>query len=173
MKAIVIYEELEFTTRADAILHRVGGRAEINIEWTVSCWPVDALIEKKSAGKLLVQAQNAHLIVLPANLARFIPLRLLGWLERWAKLRHNPEVTLGILHEREFSHIEMPVHPALLKFAHENGLALVRNGSPCPNECGKRAFFFELERRSALPVEFYRHGNYDRPEAYRGFGINE
>jgi len=171
MKAIVIYEDLEFAIRADAILHRVGGRVEINIEWTVSSWPLDAFIEKPSAEKLLVQAQDADLLVLPANLAGFIPLRLLGWLERWARLRHNPEAALGVLDDGDFSRVEM--HPALSKFANENRLAVVRNGNQGPDAFGKLTVHFKPARQSASPIKFYRNSNYDWPATYQGFGIND
>ena len=33
MKAVVIYGDMEFAARADATLRRVGGQAQIEIDW--------------------------------------------------------------------------------------------------------------------------------------------
>lgn len=171
MKAIVIHEDTEFAARADAILRRVSVQAEINIE--VSSWSVDALNEKEFSRKALLLAQDAHLIILSEKLAQCIPLSLLNWLEHWAKPHHGSEAALGILDEGGFGHTEAPLYSALSKFAHQHGLAVIRNGSPLPNSLGNLAVCFESESRSPLPVEIYQHSYYDRPESYRRFGINE
>ena len=162
MKAVVIYENVEFADRVGAILRRVASRAEINIKWTVLRLSVDELSGKKFVGKALVRARDAHLIVVPAKLAQSIPISLLGWLERWAQARHNGEMALGILDDNTLGRAQAPMHPDLSEFAHKHGLAVIRDGS-----------FLDLERRTAPHIELYRYGNFDQPGTNRSFGIND
>jgi len=127
MKAVIIHENMEFAAKAYATLRRVGCRDEMNVQWTVNCWPVDTLNNPIIIEKALAEARDAHLIVLPANLAQSIPLWLLRWLERWAMLRHIQEAALGILEHTDTSRTEMPVHPQLLAFVRRHGLTLIGN----------------------------------------------
>lgn len=173
MKAIIIYGDMEFAERAEALLHRVGKRAEINIEWTVSFWSVVALGKTEFAQKAFAEAEDADLILFPAKLARSCPRPLLQWLEHWADLRRIPEAALAILDDPDATRVEVPVHPGLAKLIDTHGLTVIKNERRPADSAGKTPVLFEPDRRLPLPVELSNHGHHDRPGAYRSFGINE
>jgi hypothetical protein len=162
MKAVVIYKNVEFAERVKAILRRIAARAEVNIQWKVSSLSVDAMNKKNYAGKTLAQARDAHLIVLPAKLARSVPVGLLSWLEHWAELRHNEEMALGILDDSASGSVETRMHPALSKFAHKHGLSVIRDGS-----------LLENKGPSVPAIELNGYRSFGQPGTYRSFGINE
>jgi len=51
-------------------LQRVGCRPEVNAHWTIKSWPVNTLEQEAAAEKILIEAADAHLIVIPARYAR-------------------------------------------------------------------------------------------------------
>jgi len=173
MKVIIIYADREFAAKMDAILRRVAGHASIRVEWTLLCWSVDVLKEKGYAQKALAMAHDAQLIVLPAKIARSIPVQLLGLLEDWAKPRHHAGAALGILDDTNLGPADVVVHPDLSKLVHKYGLTLISNESSHPVTTGEREFTFDREWQFPLAVESRDHRNFDHPGAYRSFGINE
>jgi len=49
MRAVVLYDDVMFAAKADATLRCVGNQAGVNVQWTIKCWPVNALNETAGA----------------------------------------------------------------------------------------------------------------------------
>src|SRR6267378_1541538 len=82
MKAVIICDDFAFAAKANATLRRVGYQAGVGVQWSVKCWPVNALNDTA-----LAETLDAHLIVFPSRCAQSIPSWVCNWLERWAEQR--------------------------------------------------------------------------------------
>ena len=144
----------------------------MDIQWTAKCWPVDALNNPIIIEESLVVARDAHLIVLPANLAKSIPLWFLRWLERWAMLRYIQEAAVGILEPTHTSRIETPMHPQLIAFVRKHGLTQIDIELPVNDPL---AGSIQVPPDILLPLLVAQpvFKNAALLASYRSFGINE
>lgn len=128
LKAVVICHDTAFAAKADVMLRRAACREEMNVQWIVNCWPVKVLNKAGAAGTALVETLDAHLIVLPASLARSLPSWLLDWLRRWAAQRQIQEAALGIVSDGNAAHFGRSLCSDLSTFIQEQGLNLIIHG---------------------------------------------
>src|SRR5258708_35817743 len=80
MKSVIVYEGLGFFVTANARLQRLGCRPELDAYWTVEGLQINAL-QGAAAEQSLIEAADAHLVVVPATHALTLPLPLREWLE--------------------------------------------------------------------------------------------
>jgi hypothetical protein len=171
MKAVIIYQDLDFAGNACAILRRAACRAEVNVEWTISCWPANALNKASFFKKALLQARDAHLILLPARLAQSISGSLRAWLRRWAMLHHIPQAALGIV--RDSADLDTGVDPDLAECAREHGLVFIGKGAVYPEGPPELPVHFDHAPETSLPVQFHGLGESDSWGSHWNFGIND
>jgi len=173
MKAIIICDDFASVAKAKATLQRVGCRADVSAQWTIKSWPVKALNQAAMAEKILVEAVDAHLVVIPARRAQSLPIRLRDWLERWAALRQIQEAALAFIDDGIDGGFAKTVCPELSVLVWKHGLSLI-NGEGAVGKDAAKVFVRSLrEGEPPLPVERLRIADKVTPESFRGLGINE
>jgi hypothetical protein len=173
MKAVIIGDDFAFVAQANARLQRVGRRADVRAQWSVKSWPVNALNQKTMAEKALVEAADAHLIIVPARRAHAFPPWLRDWLERWAALRQIPEAALAVLGDACSTDSTISVSPELTSFVRKNGLNFITDqGVVATNRTSLNA---RAPRQHTLPrpIEQSRFVQAASRDSFRGLGINE
>ncbi len=173
MKAVIIYEDTEFATRACAALRRVACREDVNVQWIVECWPTSALQETAFADMSLMETRDAHLILLPARYTRIFPPSLLDWLNRWAGRRQNNEAALAFIDDRNAFRFPYPLCPELSVLIQEHGLNLIVGRNPAPEYPKKVLIDFSPVQEVSLPVGRSNFPDLTTHHSYRGRGINE
>ena len=122
------------------------------------------------AEKILVEALDTHLIVIPARRAHSLPFWFRDWLERWAALRQIRDAALAVIDDGMDSRFTNPISPELTVFVQKNGLNLLTDEGAVGQGAAK--LFVRLGRRPDLPPSAER----SHPEArdpFRRMGINE
>ena len=64
MNAVIVYDDVNFASKAQAMLGRAAHRADAALLWTVKPWRIELLILPPTAAMALQDAAEAHLIVL-------------------------------------------------------------------------------------------------------------
>jgi hypothetical protein len=173
MKAVIICDDIAFAAKADATLRRTGGRDDIQIQWVVKYWPASALHGTALAEKALVEALDAHLIVLPAQDAEFVPSWLVDWLNRWAEQRQIQDAALGFLSDSNATARTQSVCPELSILIQGHGLNIIMDRAAASPESTKISLRFSDEGEISLPVVRESSVNPISHYSYRGIGINE
>jgi len=173
MKAVIICDDIAFAAKADATLRRTGRPDDIQIQWIVKYWPTSALHGDALAEKALVEALDAHLIVLAARDAEFVPSWLFDWLNRWAKQRQIQDAALGFLGDSNATGPTQSLCPALSILIRDHGLNIIMDRAVASRESTKIPFRFSDEGEISLPVVRESFVNPIRRHSYRGMGINE
>ena len=170
MKAIIIYDNFTFATRAWTALRNVGQREDLRVRWTIKPWQVDILKESTAAWKALHDAIDAHLIVFAGPGAEALPLWLRQWLERWLKVREVQDAALAVFSGHS---LELPTNPELSLLARENGLSFITNDNAVTKPTPDLRVRFSQEQAFplALTRPFFAHVTAD--ESYRHVGIND
>ena len=171
MKAVIICDDFAFAAKANATLRRVGYQAGIGVQWSVKCWPVNALNDTALAEKALAETLDAHLIVFPARCARSIPSRVCNWLERWAEQRSIQTAALGVINDSTEPTKE--VDPELSRFIRQHDLNFIIDEAPADQEPVKVRIDFSSERAVPLPIERSRSMDLAMRNSFRAYGINE
>jgi hypothetical protein len=168
MKAVIICDDFAFAAKAASALARVASHARVHMEWTIKCWPLNALNVLPLADKALIETIDAQLILFPDHLAQSLPLWVFDWLRRWAARRVVQDAALGVIKDGTGGQF-----PDLANFAREQGLSLIV-GEGTPRRSPMKVFdSFRHEQHTALPLaRTYLTSLAVRP-SYRSFGINE
>ena len=173
MKAVILCDDFAFTAHAAAALSRVGGQADLNVQWTTTCWPIDALKESALAEKALVEASDAHLILVPEHRVHSLPSWVFDWLSRWALHRTVRDAALGVVNAGNTAQLTEPTFPELSRFVREHSLTFIPAESPQARDPVGVSDPCSHERVVDLPVaQTYLAGLAAR-NPYRAFGINE
>ena len=171
MKSVIIYEDLAFLANAIAKLKRVGCRPKVNARWTIKSWPINTLEQEAPAERSLIEAADAHLIVIPARYARTLPLGLREWLERWATLRQIQDAAVAVIGDATHADFPRTVSPELAMLVQKQGLNFIIDEVPVARNATKLVVRFPHERD--LPLERPRFKHAVTSDSFRGFGINE
>ncbi len=170
MKSVIICDDLAFVAKAGATLQRVGCRLDASARWNIKSWPVNALKQAAMAEKTLIGAADAHLIVIQARHAHFLPFTLRVWLEGWAALRQIQDAALAVIDDGIDTGITKTVSPELTRFVRKHGLNFIIAEGAVAKDATKR---FACERELPLPVKGSRFASAVACDSFRGFGINE
>jgi len=170
MKAIIICDDFAFAAKADAILTRVGRRPDINVQWTLKGWPVSALNQPFMVEKTLLEAADAHLIVIPGRLAHFLPPSLLGWLERWAALRQIPDGAVAVVADDVRAGYTKTVNPELTSFIQKHGLNFITDEGDAAKDASRLRVRFSFERELPLLIKGSRFAHAMAHASVRGLG---
>ena len=173
MKSVIIYEDLAFLANAIAKLQRVGCRPKVNARRTIKSWPINTLEQEAAAKKILIEAADAHLIVIPARYARTLPLGLREWLERWATLRQIQDAAVAVIGDATHADFPRTVSPELAMLVQKQGLNFIIDEVPVARNATKLVVRFQHERDLPLPLEWPRFRHAVTSDSFRGFGINE
>jgi hypothetical protein len=129
MNAVIIYQDVAFAIRSGGLLQRVGCQQNVRVEWTIRFWPIHALDEPALAEIALGESLDAHLIILPSGIGRFLPPHLLTWLKCWARQRQIPNAAIGILSGEQFTCLASPPSAELPDLLRRHGLHLIMDRS--------------------------------------------
>ena len=173
MKSVIIYDDLAFFANANARLQRVGRRPEVGAQWTIEGCPINTLEQETTAEKRLVEAADAHLIVMPARHAHAFPFHLRAWLEQWAALRQIQDAALAVIGDGTHADFPKTVNPELTMLVLKRCLNLIIDEGPAAGNTTKLAVRFPLERELPLPLELRRLEYAVTRDSFRNFGINE
>jgi len=121
MKAVVFCDDFTFAARVRTILLRVGRQPEVGVRWKVKAWPLISLDDAASAERIVDEAADAHLVVIPAEYARSLPDRLQAWLDQWALRRQIEAVAIGVVGDASTIGTELEL------LAERHGLSLLTN----------------------------------------------
>ena len=124
MNAVIIYDEFDYATKANAMLERAAHRTDETTHWSVKPWRVDMLKLPLAAEAALSEATEAHLIVLAVRQVQFL---LMNWLEQWAACRQIQEAALAVWDAGNADTHSARAASELLQFAGHHGLGLLFN----------------------------------------------
>ncbi len=173
MKALILCDDFAFAARVNATLQRVGRLANVGVQWVIKCRLTSALNQPALAAEALIEAENAHLIVLPVQRAQAFPSWLRDWLERWAALRQISDAALAVIRDDNKLDATKPINSELPLFVRRHGLNLLVDGSQVAHDAVNLFVRFARERELLLPVVTSHHPSLIVRGSYRGVGINE
>ncbi len=125
MNAVIVYDDVNFASKAQAMLGRAAHRADEALLWTVKPWRIELLILPPTASMALQDAAEAHLIVLAVRRPLHPSPRLVDWLEEWAQCRHVQEAALALFDGRTGDMLSETAAPELSRFAERHGLNFI------------------------------------------------
>jgi hypothetical protein len=124
LKAVVIYDNLDFAGRVTALLERATTGADEGVKLDIMPWRLEVLKQAGMAAVTAVVAADADLIVLALAETDAAPADLLDWLELWAAHRQIPDA--GVLALRPAPDgAPTPLGNDLEQFADRRGLNLL------------------------------------------------
>ena len=172
MKAVIIYDDIVFAAQANTTLQHAGHRADVNVRWNIKPWRLNDLNDHAAGGKALMDAADAHLIVLAGRGAESLPSWLRDWLTRWADIRQIPDAALAVIGNTNAG-LSRPVSRELSRFVREHGLTFIIDDGPAAKDAVK--LFIRHSREPKLPAAPENSG-FDQQESSasnRHWGINE
>lgn len=173
MNAIILYDEFDCATKANAMLARAARRADETTRWNVKPWRVNLLTLTGMADEALVEATDAHVIVFAVRSQAGLPPWLLDWLEQWAGCRQVQEAALAVFGGGNANTLSAPAIPELSHFAERHGLSFIFD-DVVPTEDESAVFTRKLHEREVsmtpTPGHILDEPNYDQ---CRDWGINE
>src|ERR1700704_2606078 len=116
IKTLIIYEGFHRVVKAIAALERAPNDADATLAWNIWPWRVDMLQFPAIAAEALIEAIEAHLIVLAGLRAQSLPVWLPDWLEQWATHRPIEDAAPAIIGRRNDHMFSAPPPPELSRF---------------------------------------------------------
>jgi hypothetical protein len=170
LKAIVIYDNFDFATRAAALLERVALRVHEAMKWDVKPWRLDVLRQPSLAETALAEAADADLIVFALNKTHLPPPELTAWLENWETHRQTKDTAVMALFPGEPA-AATPLWHELKQFAGRHGLAFLSSHDVRQNGDSMQFVHQLWQRRQPAGPVFESGAGSPRP--LRHWGINE
>jgi len=127
LKVLIVYDDVTRAANVNAILHRVAHRADMAVNWDIRPWRLNMLKLPATAGLVLRDAVDAHLIVFAVRTINKLHVWLINWLERWATLRQTPDAALALVGDGTAQASTAPATVAMSRFARQNGLGFFFN----------------------------------------------
>ena len=125
MKALIIYDDFAFAVRASAALQHSARNADFAVQWNVNPWQIDMLKFSPTAEEALVEALDAHLIVIASRNAKSSTFWFRGWLAHWAKCHQIKGAALALLGDGSFDGLAASVIDEFSSLARRHGLSLI------------------------------------------------
>jgi len=166
--AVVLYDELQASDAAKALLDHVAADAGGEIQFSPVLWRIDGLSSPATSVGILRDLQRSRVVVLALCAGRELPKPIFDWVESWAHSRSGPDSALVVLGSVGPASLEK-----LAEIAKRQGITLFsEQTTPSDSWCHKR--IDSLETREQIPAAILeeipgdsRNGN------YRDWGINE
>jgi hypothetical protein len=125
LNIVIIYETIDFATKASAMLQKAWRGLEETIRWSFQPWRVDILELPSAADEALAEARGAHMILFAMRQVLSLPQWLFHWLERWATGRSVPDAALAIWDASNTAPGPARASSELIAFANRHGLSLI------------------------------------------------
>lgn len=173
MNAIIIYDNFELATKANATLGHAMQHADKTAPWQVKPWRVNLLTLTDLADAALNDAADAHLVVFALRETEPLPPSLVDWLDQWASHRQVPDAALAVFGGRNGGEHLAPATSELSYFAERHGLSFIfDDGGPVE---GKSAGFLgDLHEREVTQTPTLMHILEQPVRGYhQHWGINE
>ena len=173
MNAVIVYDDVDFASKAQAILGRAAHRADEALLWTVKPWRIELLILPPTASMALQDAAEAHLIVLAVRRPANPSPRLVDWLEKWACSRQVPDAALALFDGGTGDMLSGTAAPELSRFAERHGLSFIF-GDSGPTEVEPELVAQRLHEPAAARTPTLDHSSAQSGHHYyESWGINE
>ena len=125
MNAVLLYDEFELGSRANAMLSRAANRAEAAVPLSINPWRLDMLMLPPTGDGALKEATTAHLIVLAVRSQTEISPGLLQWLDTWAERREVQDAALAVFEVGKGGTLSTTAVPELSRLAARHGLSFI------------------------------------------------
>jgi hypothetical protein len=160
LKAVIIYDNLDFAGRVTALLERAATGADEGVKLDLKPWRLEVLKQPGMAAVTAAVAADADLIVLALAGTSSAPETLLDWLELWAAHRQIPDA--GVLALRpDPDGVPTLSGDELERFADRRGLNLLNRFGGGNDEDDARARSWRTQKET------------ESPRAPAHWGINE
>ena len=173
MKALILYLDFTAASAANAAMQNSADRPDISVQWHIRPWRVDMLKYPSTAKKSLIDATDAHLIVIAGHCAHEAPFSLLRWLESWAGNRQVENAALAAIGCQEGDSLATQIVPELCQFARQHGLGLITDGAAMLESEFSPLGRDPSEPDFTPPLILPHLNRTTHLERYRGWGINE
>jgi hypothetical protein len=155
MNAVIIYDTFDFGAQANAMLKRATHRKDETTLWDVRLWRADLLKMPLAAETALMEAAEAHLIMLAVQHVQSLLPWLMDWLERWALRRKIQEAALALWVGGSAENRSAQTTREFSQFAENHGLSLIFDDNA------------KVEGKSSMIATVL--DDCERPEERRGF----
>jgi hypothetical protein len=173
MNAVIVYDDVEFASKAKTMLGSAAHRADAALLWTVKPWRIELLLLPPTAARALRDAAEAHLIVLAVRRPADPSPRLLDWLEQWAGCRQVQDAALAVFDGGSGDRLSGAAAPELSQFAERHGLSFIF-GDVAPDQEQSAPLVPSLHQLATTQTAtLLASPEWPRPGHYRGFGIND
>jgi hypothetical protein len=172
MNAVVLYDTFDFAAKANAMLGRAAHWTDEITHWSVKPWRVDMLKLPPAAEAALVEAAEAHLMVLELRQVQSLVPWLVDWLERWAAGREVQDAALAVWDGGNAVSRSARATPELSQFAGRHGLSLIFNDNALLED-ESLIFASDLHEREVALTPTLRHILERSERGYQHWGLNE
>lgn len=128
MKAVIVYDDFAFATRAAAMLERAAVPTGESWQWDFKPWRLDILSRLPLAEIADGEAVDANVIVLALAETHWPPAELMAWLEYWATHRQIEDAAVLLL-----APASTPLGVQLKQFAAVCGFTFLCEGRDAEN----------------------------------------
>jgi hypothetical protein len=131
MNAVIIYDDAACAAKARDVFERAARRADAVLRWTVKLWRLDMLTAHLTADAALMDATDAHLMVLALRHPLSLPAWVPEWLEQWALRRQVHDAALAVWDGGNGDTLSTSAAPELSRLAEHHGLTFIfRDAGP-------------------------------------------
>jgi hypothetical protein len=172
MNAVIIYDEFDYATKANAMLERAAHRMDETAHWGIRLWRVDVLKLPPATEAALAEAAEAHLIMLAVRQVQSLLPWLMGWLERWALRRQIQEAALAVWDDGSSDTRLTRASPELSQFAGHHGLSLIFDDNTLVEDKSS-IFASDLHKREVSITPTLLHILEQSERGYQHWGHND
>jgi hypothetical protein len=173
MNAVIVYDDVAFASKAQAMLGQATHRADAALPWTVKPWRLELLILPPTAARALQDAVEAHLLVLAVRRPAEPSPRLLDWLEQWACCRQVQDAALAVFDGESGDMLSGTKAPELSQLAERHGLSFIFGDVGLAEEESALLVQNLHERATAQTATLLGILEQPPPDRYWGCGIND
>ena len=173
MKSVIIWDDLAFVSKASASLKRVGCQRDVSACWTIKTCLASGLKQAATAELSLLEAADAHLIVIPSRLAQTFPFHLREWLGQWAALRQIEDAALAAIGDGIHADFTKTVRPELTLLVQRHGLHFIIDEDLVARNATRLITRVPRDGELLLPLSPPRVKYATAHDLFGGFGINE
>ncbi len=128
MKAVIVYDNFAFATKATELLQRVAHQVDASMHWDLRLWRLDTLNLPHRADEALAEAADAQVVAFAGHRTQLLPCWLSNWLEQWVSCHEIADVAFAVIGGRNGDELIMPVSAELSEFASRHGFGFLVEG---------------------------------------------